>query len=471
MYLASAGKTEDAVEFGEEAISIRRRLGEADPDQFEPALGPLHNIAYDLRVCERPAEAVPYVEEAIAIRRKLSLKGPSTYEPDLAEAERRKDSIDVGKEAVAIRRRLAERDPARFEVDLSSSLHNLACDLNMCGRSDEARYFVEEALQIRRRLFLKDPAKAPELGGSLYVWSICLANNDRTEEALSPGLECVKYPSQVGSCRSGTISGDFPPGTFKISPSTTPHVVATPTPSICSKSYWKFNACKRSTIFKLTLPKLHCLTPSSNWLAPLKTAVSRARRRDVYKRRLSFNNVLQLKIPSNTTPDWRTSSISYAWYLGHCPGKEADGIKPAREALGIFRQLAKTDPSPYYKEHVVNTLDTLGFCLNKSNRHQDVLPVLREGLDIHRRLMEEDPDGDYDYTGSAVLQTYSGALHRTGSLPDALEIIREAVVIFRRLVDAHLRTNGYESDLKASILSLHELAGNLGIQDFHDTVV
>jgi tetratricopeptide (TPR) repeat protein len=111
----------------------------------------------------RREEALAPTEEAVTIRRRLAEAQPAAYLPDLAGSlnnlgillsglGRREEALAPTEEAAALYRRLAEAQPAAYLPDLAGSLNNLGILLSGLGRREEALAATDEAVEIRRRL-------------------------------------------------------------------------------------------------------------------------------------------------------------------------------------------------------------------------------------------------------------------------------------------------------------------------------
>ncbi|TFK20736.1 hypothetical protein FA15DRAFT_707811 [Coprinopsis marcescibilis] len=180
-YLSVAGRNEEAIEHGAEAIAMYRILLEADRDKPRYSLViSLKNQAQYLSECGRYADAAENAKEAISYLRLLLLGWDRismdifdrklaeclnnyawylTHVPGRADYE---EAIEAGKEAVSTQRALVEPwedDEAaslsqELEVDLANYLHTLAHALNLAERYDDAVSLAKESVSICCRLKL-----------------------------------------------------------------------------------------------------------------------------------------------------------------------------------------------------------------------------------------------------------------------------------------------------------------------------
>jgi tetratricopeptide (TPR) repeat protein len=85
--LAQAGRWEEALSTGQDAVNIRRRLAEASPDAYLPDLaGALNNLGIHLAGMRRREEALKTSLEAVEIRRQLAMVSPGPFLSKLAES-------------------------------------------------------------------------------------------------------------------------------------------------------------------------------------------------------------------------------------------------------------------------------------------------------------------------------------------------------------------------------------------------
>jgi tetratricopeptide (TPR) repeat protein len=76
---------EEAVAAYEEALGIRRRLAQQQPQVYAPDVATtLNNLGIALYQLRRLEEAVAAYEEALGIRRRLAQQQPQVYAPDVA---------------------------------------------------------------------------------------------------------------------------------------------------------------------------------------------------------------------------------------------------------------------------------------------------------------------------------------------------------------------------------------------------
>ena len=203
--LSEVGRREEALAAAEEAVAIRRRLAEQNPQAYEPYLAmSLNNLARSLAEMGRREEALSAAEEAVAIRRRLAKQNPQAYEPDLALSltalaavlsymGRREEALAAAEKAAGLYRRLAEQNPQAYEPDLALSLNNLAAMLSDLGRRKEALAAAEEAAGLYRRLAEQNPqAYAPDLARSLGALGSVLLGMERASEAAEAFAEGLR---------------------------------------------------------------------------------------------------------------------------------------------------------------------------------------------------------------------------------------------------------------------------------------
>ncbi|MBS0177572.1 MAG: tetratricopeptide repeat protein [Nitrospira sp.] len=158
-----------ALPWYDEALHIRRRLADANPDTYLSDvaktlnnLGTLYGNRHDV------AAAQAAYDEALDIRRRLADANPDTFLPDVARtlnnlAVLYGDRHDVAAaqaaydEALHIYRRLAEANPGTYLPDLAMTLNNLAVLYSDRHDVAAAQAAYDEALHISRRLAAANP--------------------------------------------------------------------------------------------------------------------------------------------------------------------------------------------------------------------------------------------------------------------------------------------------------------------------
>lgn len=170
----------------QEAVSIYRRLNEADSERFEPDLADsLTTLSECLLEGGDVDKALASGYEAVEIYKLLAKRNPRRHESglvktfnalldilsrtDLNASERALSSINDG---VTEFRRLAQKDPTRYEPDLAKALNMLPEPLSASDKIEEALAAQEEAIEIFRRLRTRNPARyEPDLAQSLVSLS------------------------------------------------------------------------------------------------------------------------------------------------------------------------------------------------------------------------------------------------------------------------------------------------------------
>ncbi|XVV17194.1 tetratricopeptide repeat protein [Actinoplanes sp. CA-131856] len=257
--LAADGRHREAVTAGEEAVSLRRELSEADPAELA---GALTDLSRYLAATGRYSEGIVANAEAVGWRRHLFqqsqsdlnrsllaatldeqsqlLTAVSRYEEALVISEeavslyrllrfsrrelaaalntrskllvavrRPADALNDSLEVVSIHRELADEDPEAYLPRLAVSLTKLSRSLETAGRLADAIRASEEAIVIYRDLSHADPGVySPALAWALTDYSRRLGAAGRTEEALRLGEEAVAEQRRAVDLKgSGHVAG------------------------------------------------------------------------------------------------------------------------------------------------------------------------------------------------------------------------------------------------------------------------
>ena len=166
-----------------EALAIRRRLAQSNPQAYEPDVaGTLNNLASLYLNTHRFSESEEMFKEALAICRRLGQANPQAYEPDVAltlnnlaslylDTHRFSESEEMYKEVLTLYRRLAQSNPQAYEPYLAATFYNIGLLKVKTEQYADAISPFEEALNIYRRLAQINPAEQQWCEGSLYCLS------------------------------------------------------------------------------------------------------------------------------------------------------------------------------------------------------------------------------------------------------------------------------------------------------------
>ncbi|MET7400418.1 tetratricopeptide repeat protein [Dactylosporangium sp. NPDC005572] len=220
--LGNAGRRDEAIGPAREAVTIYRRLTEADPAAHLPDLaGSLRTLGVCLSRLGLRDEALGPTEEAVAIYRRLTEADPAAHLPDLAGSLRtlgvclsrlglRDEALGPTEEAVAIYRRLTEADPAAHLPDLAGSLGTLGILLFKQGSRFPPLALSREAEIIYRQLAEANPAAyLPDLAASLNVRGVCLAQLGQHDSALDLFGEAITIRRRLADANPAAYLPDL----------------------------------------------------------------------------------------------------------------------------------------------------------------------------------------------------------------------------------------------------------------------
>lgn len=186
-----------------EALEIFRRLAEVNPVAYEPSLAnSLLDYSNHLRLTGQTRAALDLAQEAAAIFRRLNTAEPTEYEAELAyalkqasiclsEVGERAAAIAPAKEALKIYRDLAQLNPTDHVSDFASSLSNMANRFDEVGETGAALLLAKEALTIRRKLAEEYAGEYSPLVNSLHNTANFLVSAGESEAALELDLEAL----------------------------------------------------------------------------------------------------------------------------------------------------------------------------------------------------------------------------------------------------------------------------------------
>ncbi|REG24498.1 tetratricopeptide (TPR) repeat protein [Archangium gephyra] len=139
-------------------------------------------------------------------------------------------------------------------------------------------------------------------------------------------------------------------------------------------------------------------------------------------------------------------------------GRYEEALKVTREAVGIRRTLAESDPAAFQAD-LAESLNDLGNALLGLGRHEEALAAAREAVELLRPLAQRDP---YAFQGhlAASLGNMGNMLGELGRYEEALAAIQDAVEFMRPLAQRDPDT--FRSSLAMGLNNLGTALGTLG---------
>ena len=211
---------EDALKSYKEALEIRRKLAQANPQTYLPDVAmTLNNLGLLQYKKNEFEDALKSYKEALEIYRKLAQANPQTYLPyvamtlnNLGNLQYKKnefeDALKSYKEALEIYRKLAQTNPQTYLPYVAGTLNNLGSLQSQKNEFEDALKSYKEALEIRRKLVQANPQTyLPDVAVTLINLSIfyqkCQPDKDasvqyamETLKILTPFLEGAPYTQQ-----------------------------------------------------------------------------------------------------------------------------------------------------------------------------------------------------------------------------------------------------------------------------------
>jgi tetratricopeptide (TPR) repeat protein/glycosyltransferase involved in cell wall biosynthesis len=308
--LNDAGRNEEALEHGRQALEIRQRLAQKNPDRFEPNYATsLSNYASHLSDAGRNEEALEHGRQALEIRQRLAQKNPDRFEPNYAtslsnyashlkDAGRNEEGLEHGRQALEIHQRLAQKNPDRFEPNYATSLSNYASHLKDAGRNEEALEHGRQALKIHQRLAQKNPDRfEPNYATSLSNYASHLKDAGRNEEALEHGRQALEIHQRLAQKNPDRFEPNY-------------------------------------------------ATSLSNYASHLSDAGRNEEGLEHGRQALEIHQRLAQKNPDRFEPDYATSLSNYASHLSDV-GRNEEALEHGRQALEIHQRLAQKNPAVF----------------------------------------------------------------------------------------------------------------------------
>jgi tetratricopeptide (TPR) repeat protein len=449
--LRESGQLEAAVEAFQQALAIRRRLAQQQPQVYEPDVATtLNNLGAALRGLRRYEAAVKAYEEALAIRRRLAQQQPQVYEPDVAttlnglgnalsKLRRYEAAVKAYEEALAIRRRLAQQQPQVYEPDVATTLNNLGAALRGLRRYEAAVKAYEEALAIRRRLAQQQPqVYEPDVATTLNNLGAALRGLRRYEAAVKAYEEALAIRRRLAQQQ---------PQVYEPNVATTLNNLGAALSKLrryeaAVKAYEEALAIYR----RLAQQQPQVYEPNvATTLNNLGAALSKLRRYEAavkaYEEALAIRRRLAQQQPQVYEPDVATTLNNLGAALRGLRRYEA-AVKAYQQALAIRRRLAQQQPQ-VYEPNVATTLNNLGAALRGLRRYEAAVKAYEEALAIRRRLAQQQPQV-YEPDVATTLNGLGNALRGLRRYEAAVKAYQQALAIYNRydIPDEKARTLG-----------------------------
>ncbi|TFK21909.1 TPR-like protein [Coprinopsis marcescibilis] len=448
LYFLHADRHSEALVFAEEAVSVRSRLAEHDPHNFEHQLAwSLFRLSECYWTLDHYGDAISVVLQTIELQRHL-LSGslePSPFYPLLAESlslyarclsdlGKNFDAVEQRLEAMDLRRKLAAKFPEEYSHAYATSIRMVAFDLALCGRQYECRLLetvlihasrrlsvtdpntyepalvdclsrraqslsnsycydaaiqvLQEAIHIRRRYAKTDPTlHEPALAESLQEYAYGLSQIYRSEEAIEPACEALDIYRRLADVNAAGYEGHL------------------------ALSHWNI---------------AHYYTACNNHEGAALHAESAC---DIRRRKVHRSPHDQ-----SALTDLRLVIFTYRSCLLHL-GRYKDVLELDKEEASVCRTLALMNPR-MFKEALISALSTLAFNLNYHHCTEEAVEVWKEAIDIERERLADDRSHRVIVNLAWTLNQYAWYLAQCpGRVADSLEPANESVAIYRKLLE------------------------------------
>ena len=165
----------------------------------------LNRLGIAYRNLKRYDEAQEAYEEALTLRKKLAQNNPERYNLDLAWTYnnlgvlyKKLNALEEAKsmhfKAFELRKALAEKDSEKYTFYVTCSMHNLGELYGSLKQTDKAKKYFEEAIKIRRKLLPQNPKKyLPALATTLNDLAKLYADTKKPAKARVLYEEALKY--------------------------------------------------------------------------------------------------------------------------------------------------------------------------------------------------------------------------------------------------------------------------------------
>src|ERR1039458_10348465 len=205
-----------------EALAIKRKLAEANPDAYLPKVAmTLNNLAILYSRTQRIQKAEEAYGEALAAYRNLAEANPDAYLPYVAATlnnlailysgtQRIQKAEGAYEEAPAAYRKLAEANPDAYLPDFAMILNNLANLYSRTQRIQKAEEAYGEALAAYRKLAEANPdANLPYVASTLNNLAILYSGTQRIQKAEGAYEEALAAYRKLAEANPDAYLPDF----------------------------------------------------------------------------------------------------------------------------------------------------------------------------------------------------------------------------------------------------------------------
>ena len=390
----SLGHRDRALSMAREGLDLVHDFPNEDPIRHSFSLNAFSHSLIDVG---RYQEAVLYGEQALTIRRSLvQVEEPRRQcTPDLAASllnislcysntGRYQDALLATEEAEHIYRILAANQPELFETQLASALHATSKRLIDVGRWEDALRRVQEELTFRR----EHAHHRPEMFNMKLIWSLmltshCLNALSQWEGSLETSREAVAIFDKLVKERPILAMPWL--------------MVANAISSVSLHSLGQnddalnaaINAKRIYCSFIKSYPRLNH-TDVAQALCELSRIFCSMGRYDGGADMSLEAIVILRKLAESAemTFNPRLAKSLLVLSSSQCMlDKTEDALNAAEEAILIYRTLASQSPTAEpFKSGLALALDSQAACFEKLNRSEKANGVRQEAADLHRSL-------------------------------------------------------------------------------------
>ncbi|TFK21908.1 hypothetical protein FA15DRAFT_672120 [Coprinopsis marcescibilis] len=468
LYLLLVRKNEEALEPAHQAVVIRSRLAEQDPENFE------HHLAWSLfRLSEcyftldRHDDAISVVLQTIELQRHLVRESldPSPFQELLSSSlfhyarclshmGRPRDALVPGLEALCARRVLFSKSPEGYARSYADSIGRVAYDLGYCPRQPSVQLLEGLLIYTTRRLSATYPdIYEPVLAECYFRRALSFSSSYASNEATQAQRESI-------AIRRRYAKKD--PTTYEPALAESLHHYATDLSRIsgfgskdaiepekealgiyrrlAEQDATKYQDCLAQSLFDLSNYLISCNRYAE--AVPYAESSLDMRRR-----------VAQQTLQSQW--DLRQAITDYRRCLSYL-GRYKDVIELDKEEVAVCRNMVEINPGRF-KESLASTLFSLASDLHYEDRTEEAAETLKEAIDIERGLAAEEHDPFIENL-AATLNQYAWYLANCpGREHESLEPAQEAVALYRKVVE-ELHPSPYTHPHR---LNLNNLANSL----------
>lgn len=522
--LGGLGKWEDSMHTAHQAVQCARKLSKDQPEADFRLATALANLARSYGEIGRREQALDAGEQAVCLFRRLAEKGAGAYKSELAasllvqakvlaETGRHSKALEAAREAAKLHQERPVANPSRWPR-LAIALESLAKYEGNLGQFTQALAHISQAVNLYRQLSARQPETyEPLLAVALNNMASRLSAAGQFQEALSRSFEATAILRQLAGIRQGSLR----PTLAALLIDQAAHLremgdrngavrTALEARKVCGELAMQ-QPSQFDPLLAASLSNLAAMQREVGQLLEASAAIVEAS--EIYRRLAAAE--------PDAFNEYLSSALNNLAMIQSEQGRKKEALEAGEEAARIYRHLESSHPARFRPalagllsnlsvlydgvDQPVMAINTLASRLSESSRHAEAIGASVEAVNQYRLLWTRHPEAFLPKLAAALANLIAciqsaaqqpetfrqgarillslasvlpSSLHHQlatglnelglklkahGLGDEALSVTREAIALYRQLVVGHPGT--FEAHLALSLnnqgLRLREL--------------